>query len=94
MKFYKKGGDGEKEVSDGSYEWMIDTSAHYDFTWNDTKLKGVVYPKACSKKKLAVPDIAKIKNSNFCVFENGASYEDFFAHKCFKSCYGYFVLHF
>ena len=45
MKFYKKGGDGEKGVSEGNYEWLIDTSAHYG-----TKLKGVVYPKACSKK--------------------------------------------
>ena len=50
MKFYKKGGDGEKGVSEGNYKWLIDTSAHYDFSWNGTKLKGVVYPKACSKK--------------------------------------------
>ena len=36
-------------------------------------------------------DIAKIEKSQiFVLFENEASYEDFFAHKCFKSCYGYF----
>ena len=47
MKFYKKRGDGEKGVSEGNYEWLIDT---YDFSWNGTKLKVVVYPKAFSKK--------------------------------------------
>ena len=56
MKFYKKGGDGEKGVSEGNYEWLIDTSAHYDFSWNGKNLIGVVYPKGrggirtCSKK--------------------------------------------
>ena len=45
-----------------------------------------------SKKKEALRDIAKIEKSQiFGLFENKASYEDFFTHKCFKSCYGYFV---
>ena len=44
------------------------------------------------KKKAALHDIAKIEKSQiFVLFENEASYEDFFAHKCFKSCYRYFV---
>ena len=44
------------------------------------------------KKKEALRDIAKIEKSQiFGLFENKASYEDFFTHKCFKSCYGYFV---
>ena len=44
------------------------------------------------QKKVALCDIAKIEKSQiFVLFENEASYEDFFAHKCFKSCYRYFV---
>ena len=43
-------------------------------------------------KKVALRDVAKIKKSQiFVLFEYEASYEDFFAHKCFNSCYGYFV---
>ena len=42
----------------------------------------------CSKKKVAVHDIVKIEKSNFVLFENEASYKEFFfACKCFKSCY-------
>ena len=45
-----------------------------------------------SSKKVALCDIAKIKKSQiFVLFEIEASYEDFVAHKCFKSCYRYFV---
>ena len=45
---------------------------------------------------MALRDIAKIEKSQiFVLFENEASCEDllfcFFAHKCFKSCYRYFV---
>ena len=44
------------------------------------------------KKKVALCDIAKIEKSQiFVLFENEASYEDFFACKGFKLCYGYFV---
>ena len=45
-------------------------------------------------KKVALRDIAKIEKSQiFVLFENEVSYQMkiFFAHKCFKSCYGYFV---
>ena len=39
------------------------------------------------KKKVALRDIAKMEKSQFFVlFENEASYEDFFALKCFTSC--------
>ena len=44
------------------------------------------------KKKVALYDIAKIEKSQiFVLLENEASYVDFFAHKFFKACYGYFV---
>ena len=44
------------------------------------------------KKKVALCDIAKIEKLQiFVPFENEASYEDLYAHKFFKSCYGYFV---
>ena len=44
------------------------------------------------KKKVVLGDIAEIEKSQiFVLFENVVSYEDFFAHKCFKSCYRYFV---
>ena len=45
------------------------------------------------KKKVAQRDIAKTDQSQiFVLFENETSYEDFFfAHKCYKSCYKYFV---
>ena len=46
------------------------------------------------QKKVAHRDIAKTEKSHiFVLFENEASYEFFFffAHKCFKSCYRYFV---
>ena len=47
---------------------------------------------ACSKKKVGHRDTAKNEKAQiFVLFENEASYEDFFACKCFKSCYGYFV---
>ena len=49
------------------------------------------YSRTCSKK-VTLRDIAKTEKSQmFVLFENEASYEDFFARKCFKSCYGYFV---
>ena len=46
-------------------------------------------------KKVALCDIANIEKSQiFVLFENEASYEDFFGHKCFMSYYGYLVQHF
>ena len=39
------------------------------------------------QKKVALHNIAKMEKSQFFVlFENEASYEDFFALKCFTSC--------
>ena len=42
------------------------------------------------KKEVVLRDIAKIEKLQiFVLFENEALYEDFFAHKCFKSRCGY-----
>ena len=58
---------------------------------NKTTLIQQVYGIGHAQKKVALHDIAKIEKSQiFYFFENEASYGDF-AHKCFKSCYGYFV---
>ena len=65
------------------------------FILKDCKFVSVGYisdSKGHIQKNVALCDIAKIEKLQiFVLFENEASNEDFFAHKCFKLCYGYFV---
>ena len=44
------------------------------------------------QKKVALRDIAKLKNHKFLFYLKVKSHmKTFFAHNCFKSCYGYLV---